>query len=309
LSARYPGDVGIAGDPAVLFHSGFEDGFAGWTRHSTDTTLLDVDTDKATANGGERYMRASISRARLAQTPYIGVNAQLDFSRRVPVVYWRFYARFVGGSATPHHWVRVAAGDSSFQSDGLANTKPAGDKGFWYDLDANDDGHLKFYVYWHQMRSGRCNDGSTTPGCPGDQGTTYHYGNNLYPAGQTPFPRDAWFCVETMTKVNTVGAKDGELAFWVNDRLVGEYKTGTPRGRWLRDNFYSWGQYFRDDGPFEGFDFRTSDDVLLKRVTLDTYFERGTLDSRIAAGAAFPETQTILYDDVVVATSRVGCKR
>jgi hypothetical protein len=37
------------------------------------------------------------------------------------------------------------------------------------------------------MRSGRCNDGSATPGCAGDQGTTYYYGNNFNPAGQTAF--------------------------------------------------------------------------------------------------------------------------
>jgi hypothetical protein len=48
--------------------------------------------------------------------------------------------------------------------------------------------------------------------------------------------------------------------------------------------------------------------VLVKRITLDTYYEKGSLDARIANGLVAPETQTILYDDVVVATARVGCK-
>jgi hypothetical protein len=308
ISARYPGDKGIGSDPDVIFHSDFESDFAGWSSHSQDKALLDVDANAALANGGTKYMRASISRAQLAQNPYIGVNAQFNFPKRVPTTYWRFYARFVGNSAPPHHWIRFAAGSPSFQSDGLANTKPAGDQGFWYDLDAHDDGNLNFYVYWYKMRSGRCNDGSVTPGCAGDQGTTYHYGNNFTPAGQTPFPRDKWFCIETMTKVNTIGMSDGALALWMNDRLVGEYKPGTPRGRWLRDNFYTFGPYYQDQGPFEGFDFRSDADVLGRRITLDTYFEKGTLDARIANGLVVPETQTILYDDVVVATSRVGCK-
>ncbi|MEB2313155.1 MAG: hypothetical protein OZ921_09020 [Sorangiineae bacterium] len=308
LSAKYPGDQGIGADPDVLFHSDFEDGFTGWTRHSQDQTLLDVDTDAARANGGSRYLRASISRSRLAEDNYIGVNAQYDLETRVPVVFWRFYAKFVGTSVPPHHWVRLAAGTPAFQSDGLANTVPSGNQGFWYDLDAHDDGNLSFYAYWYKMRSGRCNDGSATPGCAGDQGTTYYYGNNFTPAGQAPFPRDRWFCIETMTKVNTVGSFDGELALWVDDALVGEYKTGTPRGRWLRDNFYSFGPYFQDQGGFEGFDWRSSDDVLVRRITLDTYFEKGSLDARIARGLVAPETQEILYDDVVLATRRVGCK-
>ena len=89
-------------DPAVIFHSDFENGFAGWSSHSPDATLIDVDTDAQTANGGTKYLRASVSRTRLAQDPYISANAQFNFPRRVPVAYWRFYARFVGTSATPH---------------------------------------------------------------------------------------------------------------------------------------------------------------------------------------------------------------
>ena len=307
ISTGYPKDNGIGGDPRVLLYANFENGLAGFTRYTQDTSHIAVLTDAIIANGGEKYLRAQVTRTQLASNPYISANAQYDFSRRVPQVYWRFYARFVGTTAVPHHWVRVGAGDPTFQSDGLANTVPAGDKGFWFDLDARRDQFFNFYVYWYQMRSGRCNDGTTVPGCAGDQGTTYFYGNNFTPAGQTAFPRDAWFCLEIMAKASTVGQKDGELALWMNDALVGEYRTGTPRGRWLRDNFYSWGPYFQDVQAFEGFDFRSSSDVLLKRITLDAYYEKGSLDD-LAMTTPVPEAQIILYDDVVVATERIGCK-
>ncbi|MBN2573694.1 MAG: hypothetical protein JXP73_03950, partial [Deltaproteobacteria bacterium] len=291
IANDHPQDQGIASDPRVLFHSDFENGLAGWTRYTKNTDQIAVLSDAALANSGTGYLRAQVTRTELASDQYISANAQLDFPRRVPEVYWRFYARFVGQSATPHHWVRVAAGTPSFDSDGLANTVPPGDKGFWFDLDAHKDGLFNFYVYWYKMRSGRCNDGSATPGCAGDQGTTYYYGNNFSPAGQTPFARDTWLCLEIHAKANTVGASDGELALWLDDALVGEYKPGSPRGRWLRDNFFTWGQYFEDVQAFEGFDFRSSDDVLFKRVTLDAYYERGTLP------ADAPEAQVILYDD------------
>jgi hypothetical protein len=303
LSAKYRGDLGIDADPAVLFHSDFENGMAGWTRFTSNVDQISVLTDAAVANGGSKYLRAQVTRTQLAANQYISANAQLDLPRRVPEVFWRFYARFVGQTATPHHWVRVAAGTTSFQSDGLANTVPPGDQGFWFDLDAHADQLLSFYVYWYKMRSGRCNDGTAVAGCAGDQGTTYYYGNNFSPAGQTPFARDAWLCIEVRAKANTVGTSDGELSLWMNDTLVGEYKPGSPRGRWLRDNFYTWGQYYQDVQAFEGFDFRSSADVLLKRVTLDAYYERGTLP------ATAPEAQVILYDDVVVATERIGCRR
>ncbi|MET0591475.1 MAG: hypothetical protein ABW133_02170 [Polyangiaceae bacterium] len=307
ISTGYPKDNGIGADPRVLLHSNFENGLTGFTRYTQDTSQIAVLTDAVVANGGEKYLRAQVTRTQLAANQYISANAQYDFSRRVPQVYWRFYARFVGMTAIPHHWVRVGAGDATFQSDGLANTVPAGDKGFWFDVDARRDQFFNFYVYWYQMRSGRCNDGTTVPGCAGDQGTTYHYGNNFTPAGQSAFVRDSWFCLEIMAKANTVGQKDGELALWMNDALVGEYRTGTPRGRWLRDNFYSWGPYFQDVQAFDGFDFRSSPDVLLKRITLDAYYEKGSLDD-LAMTTPVPEAQVILYDDVVVATERIGCK-
>ena len=39
------------------------------------------------------------------------------------------------------------------------------------------------------------------------------------------------------------GDTNGELALWMNDALVGEYRTGTPRGRWLRVHYA-----FAEDG-------------------------------------------------------------
>jgi hypothetical protein len=306
LSTRYPGDVNIGSDSSVLFHSNFENGLNGWTRYSQNTSRIGVLTDAALAHAGQSYLRAQVTRTELASQQYISANAQYDFATRVPQVYWRFYAHFVGDTAVPHHWVRVAAGDATYQSDGLANTVPPGDRGFWFDLDARREQIFNFYVYWFEMRSGRCNDGSAVAGCAGDQGSTYYYGNNFTPAGQTPFARDQWFCLEIMAKANTVGESDGELALWKDDGLVGQYKPGTPRGRWLRDNFYSWGQYFLDEQAFEGFEFRSSEDVLFKRVTLDAYYEKGSLDN-LAATTTVPEAQVILYDDVVVATERVGC--
>lgn len=289
-------------DPRVLFHSDFEHGFAGWGWRTTGDDRIAIDSVSNGAHAGRGFLRARVTRAQLAAEQYVSSQIQFEFPNPVDTVYWRFHARFAGTTATPHHWVRMAAGTPDFQSDGLANTVPAGDKGFWFDLDARSGDIFAFYVYWYKMRSGRCNDGTTISGCVGDQGTTYHYGNNFVPADQSAFPRDKWFCLEIKAAANTVGRSDGALALWRNDTLVGEYKPGTPRGRWLRDNFFTWGEYYRADQDFEGFDFRSSANVQLKKIVLDAYYQENTIPS------SAPETQEILYDDVVVATSRIGCR-
>ncbi len=97
---------------------------------------------------------------------------------------------------------------------------------------------------------------------------------------------------------------------------MGAYGPGYPEGTWLRDSFHEGGCSFSactPPAPFEGIDFRTSAEVLFKEVFLDAYYERDSSASKRAAledlGLTVSDEQTILYDDVVVATERIGCRR
>jgi hypothetical protein len=314
LTDRHPDETSLVEDPAVLFHDDFEQGWGRWDAPDSDTEHLVIENDGATAHAGSGYLRSTVTEADLDAEEYISSSTRVTFPTRVDTLYWRFYARFVGLAPTPHHWVRVAAGTEDYDSSGLANTVPPGDEGFWFDFDASIDDKFNFYVYWHEMRSGRCNDGSATPGCEGDQGSTYHYGNTFAPEEQEAFARDTWLCIELMAKANTVGTSDGSLAFAVNDVLLGDYRPGYPDGTWLRDSFHPGGCDFSactDPVPFEGFNFRTDADVRFKSVFLDAYYERQTTADRRAEledrGLTVSSEQTIFYDDVVVATTRVGC--
>lgn len=315
LSEKHPGDQGLGENPAVLFHENFEEGWGKWDAPKADTEYLFLE-EGALANAGEHYLRSTVTSAQLEENQYISSSPRFEFPERVDHVFWRFHVRFPVLAPNPHHWVRLAAGNASYGSSGLANTVPAGDQGFWFDLDANLDDVFNFYVYWHEMRSGNCNDGTTTPGCPGDQGADYHYGNTFRPLAQRGFARDAWFCVEVEAQVNQVGKSDGRLALWVNDALVGEYGAGYPEGTWLRDQFHQGGCEFSactDPSPFEGFEFRTDDEVRFKGIFLDAYYERSTSADKRAElegrGLTVSNEQTILYDDIVVATQRIGCRK
>jgi hypothetical protein len=306
----------MAEDPAVLFYDDFEAGWGRWDYPDADTDYLHLETGAEQAYAGKRYLRSSVTAADLARQEYISSQTRVELESRTKEFYARFYVQFVGTAPPPHHWVRVTAGTPEFSGSGLANTVPAGDKGFWFDFDVNTSDVFNFYVYSHKMRSGRCNDGSAEPGCAGDQGTTYYYGNVFQPPQQTAFKRDAWFCAELRGRANTVGASDGELQFWIDDVPVGEYRPGHPIGTWLRASFHTNGCDFSactEPQPFGGFDFRSAEDVLFKTFQLDAYYERqSSADKRAElaeSGIIVDDAQTILYDDVVVATHRIGCKR
>jgi hypothetical protein len=314
---RHPGDEGIGSDPAVLFHDDFEAGWGRWDAPSSDTEHLFIESG-AEAHAGGGYLRSTVTHAQLMDDEYVSASPRVAFPRRVPEMYWRLYARFRGIAPNPHHWIRVSAGTEAFGSSGLANTVPDGDEGFWFDWDASVDDRFLFYTYWYRMRSGRCNDGTAVPGCAGDQGTTYYYGNVFQPPEQESpaFERDTWTCVEIGARANTVGESDGALMAWVDDVPVGEFSPGMPVGTWLRAQFHPGGCEFSsctDPVPFEGFDFRSSDDVLFKEVFLDAYYQldswERTRDQLVDMGLTVGEESTILYDDIVVATERIGCRR
>ena len=166
-------DDGITNDDSVLFFDDFEQGWGRWDSPDQDTDHLFVETGEGQAHAGSGYLRSTVTAADLEQDEYISSASHFAFPERVEQVYWRFYAWFDDVAPNPHHWVRVSAGTEAYESSGLANTVPPGDDGFWFDLDANNDDFFNFYVYWYQMRSGRCNDGTAVEGCEGDQGSTY----------------------------------------------------------------------------------------------------------------------------------------
>ncbi len=311
LSASHPGDRGLAEHPAVLFHSDFSRGLEGWQRHTRDETRLHI--VKTDAVSGDQALRARIGQEHLQARANLSTFAEHQLESPQEVIYWRFHARFTADTAPPHHWVRILAERPGFHMGGRAGTRPAGDEGFSVALDLDSRDRLFFYTYWQGMRSWVCNDGSTRPGCAGRQGgpdpQRTHYGNKFHPAGQTGIPRERWFCIEMAVHANTPGEHDGRLQLWLDDTPVGEFSSGTPRGRWLRDHFRSHGRYYRDEQAFEGFDFRSDASVGIRRVSLDAYYQLDTLERQRRRGRAIAETQQIEYDAVVIATRRIGCYR
>ena len=101
-------------------------------------------------------------------------------------------------------------------------------------------------------------------------------------------------------KANTVGKSDGELALWIDGRLLGWWKPGTPVGTWSRDKFQTSGPYNTKPVPFDGFDFRSSPNVTINQVMLQWY-----VSDRVT-GNAKTDRNTIYFDDVVVATTYIG---
>jgi hypothetical protein len=281
IAARHPGDIDIAADPAVLFATGFEAGFAGWTR--TNARIFTLVDDAAFAQSGRCCALATATRGKDT-----GGELTLRLPQGQPTLHVRFYCRFAPDTCWPHHFVKLRALTPGF--DGRAGVAPPGDRGFWTGIEPLR-GQWRCYTYWHAMRGWNN---------PGPDPRTNDDGSGFTPDGQPPVPRDRWICVEAMLKANTIGHADGELAFWIDGVLVGQYRPGVPVGSWARNVFVTSGPRNTRPQPFPGFVFRTAPEVLPNELGLQWYVS----EEYAAKGTA--ERNRVWFDDIVVATAYIG---
>jgi hypothetical protein len=278
LAAQHPGDVGLAGDPQVLFADDFES-YAQPSELGTrweevyHLEELRIATEPAFVHGGGKALEMKLPTA----TTELSNATNKILAPERDVVFLRYYGRFEGTNditGSSHNGSMIAA---HYFIDGMATPGvPA-------------DGTNKFLVNLENWRG----DG-TTP-APGQNNVyVYHpeqrsqWGDHFFASGMvlpnssladdfgagfvsrpdlTP-ALDTWACYELMVKANTPGLRDGRIAFWLDGKLAADF--GNLR-------------------------FRDIDSLKIDHVGLMFH-----------AGANPGADTRKWYDDVVIATSYIG---
>jgi len=181
-----------------------------------------------------------------------------------------------------------------------AGEKPNGDDRFSIAVEANDAppgelDRLDFYNYWMGMHGW-----SEDPAEP-------YWGNSLVQLSSTAYD-DSWMCVEVQFRVNPdldsgVGA---ELRLWIDDEPIATFTRTEGLGYWVADHFCLEGadmpgcvNYPPDTGqemiPLD-LQVRTVSELRLSHFWPQNYT---TQDNE----------STVWYDDMVIATERIGCIR
>lgn len=231
--------------------------------------------------GGDLYTRLGAGHDRLFTRMYVKFAEDCE-----PV---HHFGTCVGGNHPSTPWPSVRAGEPT-----------RGDRSFWVGIEPfGKSWQWDYYAYWCEMR-----------GSP-PRGQTW--GNSFIHDAALQVRRGDWTCVEVMVQMNDVGRSNGELALWIDGRLVSHLGAGFPRGKWTFDKFYPgqagegvrWNaargdrEYFttaEGGDPFEGFRFRTVEELQVNFVWLYLYITRGTRG----------HANRVWFDDVVVATEYIG---
>jgi hypothetical protein len=290
LAAKYPLDKGIGRDTAVLFAEDFEAGTIGDLRkrwsNVKDKGALAFDAEPA---GGRRCLRITATPGRNQ-----GGHLYKQF-RGVDRAFARFYVRFPKKADYIHHFVHLGGYRPATRwPQGGAGIRPKGDDRMTVGIEPHGKGGRlpapgawTFYTYWHEMKKSA--DGK-------------FWGNGLSPVEPAVVPRGRWQCVEVMMTCNSAPDQpDGELALWLDGKLVAHFHKGARRGRWTGMGF----KLLEHGGtPFEGFRWRTDGKLKINFFWLLHYVTPHAARHNRAEPPTRPNR--VWFDNIVVATEYVG---
>jgi len=298
IAARYPGDRGIEKDPDVVFVESFEQSslpalFSGWEDVQA-REIMSFSADAPPGSAGRQSLLLTYAGGK-------GTGGHL-YRRLLPgyeKLYCRMYVKFdpacggihhfgtnIGGNNPATPWPMVSAGNPT-----------AGDKSFWVGIEPYGQSWVwDYYAYWVDMR-----------GSP-PRGQTW--GNSFIRDPGLKVERGRWIGVEFMVRLNDVGDTNGELACWIDGKLVSHLGKGFPTGTWTYDKFTPGGsdagiRWDKGAGrgvpipggkPFEGFRWRTSPDLKINYVWPYLYMTRAPAGSE----------NRVWYDAIVVARKYIG---
>jgi hypothetical protein len=296
FAAKTKGDRSIAKDPRVLLAEDFETGEIAelskrWNEVSNkDGKVLAWNDDRPAASSGKRSLAVT---ATLGENTGGHLYAQLR--RGVERAFARFYVKFAKDAGYEHHFVSMGGHNPpSAWPNPKAGVRPEGNERLTVGIEPFGDrgraappGVWNFYCYWHEMKVSA--DGR-------------HWGNCLRPLADQQVPRDRWQCVEFMIGLNSDPAKsDGDLALWLDGKLVARFKKGATRSEWTGMGFRL---LDRGGEPFEGLRWRTSRDLVLNYFWLLHYVTERSVQAGSSEGQN--PVSRVFFDDVVVATEYVG---
>jgi hypothetical protein len=281
LAAKYPGDVGLDRNPAVVFTDDFEDladAFIETSPHEQAGRKWDAAWGVLRVTREPEHVhsgRQALEITHQSRQPR-SHGAEKDLRPGADVLFLRYYMKFAKEFPGLHHTGMAISGfPTGLPSCESTGVRPNGRNHFTVVLDAvqppggppvGPPGYMEVGCY-HMDQGRKWGDLLFPNGDVHPPENKWLLAQDFVPRPNLMAERGRWYCYELMVKVNTPGERDGRVAFWVDGKLSGDFPN-------LR--------------------FRSTPILKANRINLVTY-----------ASGLRPNT-TLWYDDVVAATEYIG---
>lgn len=276
ISASYPGDVGIENNPNVVFVEKFnESNLSGLTSRYNDvlnSASMSLTSDVPAGSGDNQSLTIAGGNGGHLFKQIPGIN---------DTIYVRYYAKYPTSGLIQHSGVWAGGYNPALTfPNPQAGVKPVGNDRFSAAAEQEDAAfagttRLDHYDYWMGMH-------------PDNSGT--YWGNTLLNNTNIQATKGQWVCVEQMIKLNNpVSASNGEHAIWLNGTKVSDLGQGFPTGTWSGGNFVQ-----GSGTAFPGFQWRNDANLNINYLWLQNYAPQAPYG-------------TVKYDNLVAATSYIGC--
>jgi hypothetical protein len=273
IAARYPGDVGIASDPSVIFADDFEsyskagDLTSRWNQ-AYHLANIRIATESGRFFSGTKALELTV--------PFGAQEVSNQLVQRISperdILFLRYYAKFDtaynavgsvhnGGTISAHYCCPGVRADGynkfyvSYEADRLDTATP-------------NPGLLNVYVYYPDQRDVWGDHFYPTGIVAPFTSTPYNFGPEFVSRPNVVPQLGRWYAYELMVKANTPGLKNGRIAMWLDGKLIAD---------------------------FMNIRLRETTALKIDQFTIDLYVKNNSLG-----------VTRKWYDNVVVATSYIG---
>jgi hypothetical protein len=233
IAAKYPGDVGIDADPAVIFADDFESYVQPSELEQRWDAVYQMDqiriaTEPDNVYAGSKALEFTVPQ----QDAELSNASDKILSDELDVLYLRYYSKFqppydvVGsshnGAMISAHYFDNGAATPGVPADG-SNKFLANLENWRGEAAVSSPGDLNIYIYHPEQRS-QWGDhffpsGTVLPNSaePFDFGADFTSRADIIP------DLDRWYCYEYMLAANTPGERDGRISVWLDGELVADF--------------------------------------------------------------------------------------
>ncbi len=228
IAARYPGDAGIASDPAVIFTDDFESyssaaGLTARWNQAYHSANLRIAGEPGNFFRGAKALELTLPKqsSEVANQVIKAVTPTRD------ILFLRYYAKFdtafnIMNSSNNGMEITSNYCCPGVPADGYNKFAVSYEASRWDTTTANP-GKLNVYVYYPEQRDIWGDHfyptGIVLPysSMPGNFGPTFVARQDVIPE------LGRWYSYELMVKANTPGQRDGRIAMWLDGSLIADF--------------------------------------------------------------------------------------